>query len=59
VVEVSRALSSKLEVLPLVFTHGDVRSPVDQHVGGLQDRVGEEAQLERRLGFLIKEGRVL
>jgi hypothetical protein len=39
-------LACELEVLGLVLAHRNVRRVVEQDVGGLQDRVREEAEFE-------------
>ena len=48
-VEPLRQVARELQVLALVLTHRDVVRVVEQDVGGLQDRVGEE----RDVGVLL------
>ena len=45
-VEIRDALARELEVLFLVLAHGHVRGAMDEDVGGLEHRIGKEAQLE-------------
>lgn len=54
-VEANGQLAGELEVLGLVLADGHVGGVVEGDVGGLQDRVGEEAELE--LVFGRGEGR--
>ena len=46
VVKACGQFARELEVLGLVFADGDMRRVVQEDVGGLQDRVGEEAELD-------------
>ena len=51
-VEALREVAGELEVLALVLADRHVLRPVEQDVGGLQDRVGEEADARGALAAL-------
>jgi hypothetical protein len=53
-VESCGKFTCELEVLGLVFANGDVCCIVEEDVGGLQDRVREEAEFES--GFVCWRG---
>jgi hypothetical protein len=50
VIEVCDTLPSKLQMLLLVVTNRYMSGPVNENVGRLEDRVGEEAKLETCAG---------
>lgn len=48
-VKVGHTLSRKLHVLRLVFSYRHMRRTVHQHIGSLQDGIGEKSMLEHRV----------
>lgn len=45
-VEVRGAFSGEFKMLPLVIADWDMSGPVNQYIGGLENRIREEAQLQ-------------
>lgn len=58
-VEVGGTLAGELEMLGLVLADRDMSGTMDEHIGSLQDRIGEEAELEAGTSLFIRQRHVV